>query len=154
MEKKSGNELLKLCFIGTFLLLYGIARSQIYYFDNYSVSDGLAQSKVFAIIQDRNDYLWLGTEGGVSRFNGVNFENFTSEEGLALNGVRSLYEDADGILWMGHTGGGISRFDGKKFHRLNWPDLQIQSDITSKNILKIINNDFCINTICLQWWRR
>ena len=47
-------------------MLAGTGRSQTYYFDNYSVSEGLAQSKVFAIIQDRNEYIWLGTEGGVS----------------------------------------------------------------------------------------
>ncbi len=133
MRKRDRIELLKFCFIGVSLLLAGIARSQIYYFDNYSVSDGLAQSKVFAIIQDRNDYLWLGTEGGVSRFNGVFFENFTSEDSLALNGVRSLYEDAEGILWMGHTGGGISLFNGRAFQRLIMPDIEIKSDITSIN---------------------
>ncbi|MCK4749177.1 MAG: hypothetical protein KAT15_19125, partial [Bacteroidales bacterium] len=119
--------------IGAFLLLRGIAFSQIYYFDNYSVSEGLAQSKVFEIIQDRNDYIWLGTEGGVSRFDGVNFENFTSEDGLALNGVRTLFEDSFGFLWFGHTGGGITRFDGRRFEVFEEAAMLIDSDITSIN---------------------
>ena len=85
-------------FTGAFLFFSVIASGQIYYFDNYSVSKGLAQSKVFAIIQDRNDYVWMGTEGGVSRFDGINFENFTSEDGLALNGVRTILEDSLGFL--------------------------------------------------------
>ncbi len=82
MDQRNSNELLKFWFKGLSLLLVmlpGMARSQIYYFDNYNVSEGLAQSKVFTIIQDRQDYLWLGTEGGISRFNGAYFENFTSE---------------------------------------------------------------------------
>ncbi len=111
------------------MLFCGIVSSQIYYFDNYSVSDGLAQSKVFAIIQDRDDYIWLGTEGGVSRFDGVNFENFTSEEGLALNGVRCIYEDTLGFLWFGHTGGGITRYDGRRF--VTASDSLFSSDITA-----------------------
>ena len=119
--------------IGAFLLLHGIAFSQIYYFDNYSVSDGLAQSKVFAIIQDRNDYIWLGTEGGVSRFNGVNFENFTSEDGLAINGVRCIFEDSRGLLWLGHTGGGITLYDGRQFEVFEEATMLFNSDITSIN---------------------
>ncbi|MFC2116516.1 two-component regulator propeller domain-containing protein [Bacteroidota bacterium] len=118
---------------GAFLLLHSIVSSQIYYFDNYSVSEGLAQSKVFAIIQDRNDYIWLGTEGGVSRFDGVNFENFTSEDGLALNGVRTLFEDSYGSIWLGHTGGGITRFNGKQFEVYEEAKMLIKNDITSIN---------------------
>ena len=86
--------------MGAFRFFTVVASSQIYYFDNYSVSEGLAQSKVFAFIQDRNDYIWMGTEGGVSRFDGINFENFTSEDGLALNGVRTIFEDSLGLLWF------------------------------------------------------
>ena len=118
---------------GAFLFSGGTVPAQTYYFDNYSVSDGLAQSKVFAIIQDRNDYIWLGTEGGVSRFDGLGFENFTSEDGLAINGVRTLFEDSLGVLWFGHTGGGITRFDGRKFEIFREASMFINSDITSIN---------------------
>jgi len=51
-----------------------ILQSQSYYFDNYSVEDGLNSSKVYSLLQDQNDYIWLGTAGGVSRFDGINFE--------------------------------------------------------------------------------
>lgn len=105
-------------------------RSQTYYFDNYSVKDGLAQSKVFTVIQDRNDHIWIGTEGGVSRFDGVNFENFTSEDGISLNGVRNLCEDSHGTIWMGHTGGGVTRFDGEEFERLDFMQILFRSDVT------------------------
>ncbi len=118
-------------FTGAFLFCCGILTAQIYYFDNYSVSEGLSQSKVFAIIQDRNDYIWLGTEGGVSRFDGVNFENFTSEDGLSLNGVRTIFEDSVGLLWLGHTGGGITRYDGRQFEICKGVDSLFNSDITS-----------------------
>ncbi len=118
---------------GAFLLLCALASAQIYYFDNYSVSEGLAQSKVFAIIQDRNDYIWLGTDGGVSRFDGVNFENFTSEDGLAINGVRTIFEDSLGMIWFGHTGGGITRYDGREFEIFSEASMFINSDVTAIN---------------------
>ena len=126
--------------VGAFLIFSTTVLSQIYYFDNYSVKNGLAQSKVFTIIQDRNDHIWLGTEGGVSRFDGVNFYNFTSEDGLALNGIRTLCEDTRGFLWMGHTGGGVTRFNGQEFERLEFIDLLFNSDVTA------IAEDFTGNT--------
>ncbi len=116
---------------GAFLVFCSLSFSQIYYFDNYSVSEGLAQSKVFSIIQDHNDYIWLGTEGGVSRFDGVNFKNFTSEDGLAINGVRTIFEDAAGFIWLGHTGGGITRYDGWNFQVYEEASMLINSDVTS-----------------------
>ncbi|MCK4745463.1 MAG: hypothetical protein KAT15_00430, partial [Bacteroidales bacterium] len=86
------------------------AFGQQLYFDQWSVADGLAQSTVFKIIQDRNDNFWLGTRVGVSRFDGVRFTNFSVADGLADNGVRSICEDRSGNIWFGHSGGGISRY--------------------------------------------
>lgn len=118
---------------GAFLLVCAGITAQIYYFDNYSVSEGLAQSKVFVTIQDRNDYIWLGTEGGVSRFDGKVFENFTSEDGLAINGVRTIFEDTTGTLWLGHTGGGLSRYVDRQFEVIEKADSLIGSTVTSIN---------------------
>ncbi len=100
----------------------------------YSVQQGLAQSKVYAIIQDKNDYVWLGTDGGVSRFDGVLFDNFTTEDGLAINGVQAIIQDNSGTIWFGHKGGGITRYNGKKFERLDSLSQLLKSDITSFSI--------------------
>lgn len=122
----------RILFFALFLIAGTLLRAQTYYFDNYSVADGLAQSSVYAIIQDQNDYIWMGTEGGVTRFDGINFENYTTEDGLALNGVRALFEDSHGNIWMGHTGGGVTRFDGKNFEILPHSDFVLfKSDVTS-----------------------
>jgi ligand-binding sensor domain-containing protein/serine phosphatase RsbU (regulator of sigma subunit) len=128
----TSNFVFKACSVlGAFLFFGSSIIAQIYYFDNYSVKDGLAQSKVFTIVQDGNDHIWLGTEGGVSRFDGVKFENFTSEDGLALNGIRTLCEDSRGAIWMGHTGGGVTRYNGKKFERLDFMKMIFKSDVTA-----------------------
>ncbi len=93
------------------LSVYG----QQFYFDQFTVSDGLAQSTVYSVIQDRNDVYWLGTQAGVSRFDGVQFQNYSPADGLAENGVRAICEDQFGQLWFGHSGGGISVFNGSSF---------------------------------------
>jgi ligand-binding sensor domain-containing protein/serine phosphatase RsbU (regulator of sigma subunit) len=105
--------------------------SQNYFFDNYGVAEGLSQSTVFDILQDYNDYVWMGTRAGVSRFDGIQFINYTMEDGLAENGVRVLFMDARNNIWCGHSGGGISIFDGQKFKVFSEPGTVFSSDITS-----------------------
>lgn len=100
-----------------FLFVFSItANSQRYNFRNYSVGEGLAQSQVYAICEDKNANIWLGTRGGgVSRFDGINFSNYTEENGLAGNYIRCLLKGKNDIIWIG-TDNGLSSYDGQKFH--------------------------------------
>jgi ligand-binding sensor domain-containing protein len=78
---------------------------------------GLPQNTVFSILQTRDGYLWLGTRGGVSRFDGVRFTTFddrgTSQ--LKENEIWALAEGDDGSLWIGTYGGGVSRYKDGRF---------------------------------------
>jgi ligand-binding sensor domain-containing protein/serine phosphatase RsbU (regulator of sigma subunit) len=94
------------------------------------VAEGLAQSTVYDIMQDKNDYLWLGTRAGVSRFNGKEFVNYSLENGMAENGVRVIFRDENDLIWFGHNGGGVSTFDGREFHVFSPPGEIFSSDIT------------------------
>ncbi|OFX21574.1 MAG: hypothetical protein A2041_01310 [Bacteroidetes bacterium GWA2_31_9b] len=97
-------------FYAVFILFTSSVKGQTYYFDYYSVKEGLAQSKVYSVIQENQGYLWIGTESGVSKFDGVTFINYTTEDGLAEGGVKTLFKDSNGSIWMGHKSGGISVF--------------------------------------------
>ena len=79
--------------------------AQTYFFEKYGVEQGLGSSKVYSVMQDRNDWIWLGTESGVSRFNGLNFDSFSARNGMAGGGVYSLAEDSLGRIWFGHLNG-------------------------------------------------
>jgi len=105
--------------------------AQHYFFDNYSIKQGLSVQKVYSLLQDANDYIWLGTANGVSRFDGNKFENFTSQDSLASGGVRSLFEDSSGSIWFGHMNGGVSRFNGRNFGQATFDSLKITGDVTS-----------------------
>lgn len=113
------------------LLFPAVLQAQTYYFDNYGVAEGLSSSKVYTVIQDREDYIWLGTEAGLSRFDGVSFQNFTPENGLAEGGVYSMMQDSRGLIWLGHLDGRLSRYDGEKFEVIPFPSGEIRGDITS-----------------------
>ncbi len=68
----------------------GLAIGQQYSFINYSVEDGLAQTQVFDLESDSDGYIWVGTAGGVSRFDGESFVNFSTENGLIDNTVKKI----------------------------------------------------------------
>ncbi len=121
----------RIIFFYGFLFLTHPATSQSFYFDNYGVQEGLSSSKVYSIIQDTRDYIWLGTESGVSRFNGFEFENFSSANGMADNGVYSLLEDSNGDIWLGHLDGGVTLYDGNSFRILRFDTIEIKGDVTS-----------------------
>ena len=89
--------------------------SQSYYFQQYSVGEGLPQSQVYALHQDRKGYLWLGTHGGgLSRFDGKDFKNYTDREGLLGNNINCIVEDDSSHLWIGSQRG-VDQFDGNSF---------------------------------------
>lgn len=103
--------------IPTLLLLFCLAgtRAQTYFFNNYSVKDGLAQSNVTGVVQDSAGFYWIATGGGVSRFDGQNFINYTTEFGLTDNNVSAIFLDKHQHLWLGHENGTLTKFDGKLF---------------------------------------
>ena len=91
------------------------ANAQQYGFVQYTTEDGLAQSQVRCIAQDAQGFLWFGTLGGVSRFDGHEFVNYALQEGLPDAQVSALLRTQDGGLWLG-TGSGIVRtINGNQF---------------------------------------
>jgi signal transduction histidine kinase/ligand-binding sensor domain-containing protein/CheY-like chemotaxis protein len=98
-----------------------IVRHNKGHWESYALIDGLPDVNVLVIMEDREGYLWFGTEdGGVSRYDGQSFMTFTTENGLAGNNITSILEDREGYLWFGTggwsvEGGGVSRYDGQNF---------------------------------------
>ncbi|MEO1408748.1 MAG: two-component regulator propeller domain-containing protein [Bacteroidota bacterium] len=101
------------------LLVGRLLPAQEYYFRNFSGKDGLAQSQVYDLLEDRRAFIWMGTwGGGLSRYDGSEFRNFTQAQGLRSNYVLSICEDEAGDLWIG-TDQGLCSYDGQQFRA--WP---------------------------------
>jgi ligand-binding sensor domain-containing protein/serine phosphatase RsbU (regulator of sigma subunit) len=103
-----------------FIILPVSLSGQNYYFEQYSSKEGLSASKVYTVIQDANDFIWLGTGSGVTRFDGLRFENFSTSDSLAPGGVKSIFEDSNGRLWLGHIGGGMSIIEENIIRRITF----------------------------------
>ncbi len=82
-----------------------------YIHDAWEVGDALSQNTIQAIVQTRDGYLWIGTRGGLARFDGV---RFTMLPGLENSDIRALLEDQEGSLWVGLFGGGLGCWKDNK----------------------------------------
>jgi len=83
-------------------------------FENIDTEDGLPQDTVDAMLQDRDGFLWFGTQAGLVRHDGYRFELFRGDSdqgpGIGDQFVRALWEDGQRRLWIG-TRGGLFRLD-------------------------------------------
>src|ERR1700722_2297987 len=97
------------------------AYAQRFPFHNLSVDDGLIQSQATCMAQDKMGNLWIGTLGGLSRYDGHTFTNYTVKNGLQSNMISALAVDTSGNIWISGAAG-ISQFNGKKFVNYTIPD--------------------------------
>ena len=77
----------------------------------WAMENGLPQNTVQALAQTNDGFLWLGTEAGLVRFDGVEFQTYDRNSVPALpgNDIRCLLAGPDGALWIG-TGAGLARW--------------------------------------------
>jgi ligand-binding sensor domain-containing protein len=77
-----------------------------------SANSGLPHNEVYALARDGSDNIWMGTWGGLAKFDGSNWTVYnTSNSGLPHNAVRALAIGGSNI-WMGTYYGGVAKFDG------------------------------------------
>jgi ligand-binding sensor domain-containing protein/signal transduction histidine kinase len=107
--------------------------SQNIRFEQFSLEEGLSQSVVNVISQDRMGFLWVGTEDGLNRYNGYSFKVYKPDAenpfSLSDRWITSLAEDPQGYLWVGTRLGGLNRYDPSsgKFARFIHDDKDPQS---------------------------
>jgi len=92
------------------------ASPEQYLYDVWQHGEGLPQISVFALAQDDDGYLWLGTLEGVVRFDGLGFTVFnrSNTPQLGSNIINAIAADRDGSLWIG-TREGLARWQDGRF---------------------------------------
>ncbi|MBI9107312.1 MAG: response regulator [Spirochaetales bacterium] len=79
-----------------------------------STEDGLPNPSVSSILQDNNEYLWFGTQGGLARYDGFGFQIFNQDpfnkNSLSHNLIQTMMLDTNGSIWLG-TYDGLNQFD-------------------------------------------
>jgi diguanylate cyclase (GGDEF)-like protein len=91
-----------------------VAAQGRYVYRSYGADQGLSNVGVLRLVQDRDGFIWAGTEDGLYRYDGYRFDGFGLKEGLLSTSIDALFEDPSGVLWVG-THAGLSRRDGQRF---------------------------------------
>lgn len=98
-----------------FLAFCGKDFSQSISFGHFSVQEGLSDSFVNCLLQDRTGFIWFGTDDGLNRFDGYEikvYRNHLNDEfSISENIIWALWEDHSGNLWIGTKSGGLNKYD-------------------------------------------
>jgi ligand-binding sensor domain-containing protein len=119
------NTLIRLIIIGM-SFVSGMVNAQSYTYRHYTIFDGLPQNQVMSLLIDDVGFLWVGTKGGLSRFDGKNFKQFYFESNDQY--VRSLFIYDDKVAF--HTTRAIFIQQDNHFVKVLTTDAQIANVIT------------------------
>jgi hypothetical protein len=83
---------------------------------HFTVENGLPSNNVYSVYRDSRGYIWIATDKGVARYNGIKFELFSTSNGLPDNDVFFFQEDNYGRLWLGSFNGELCYYRDGIFH--------------------------------------
>lgn len=114
------------------------------FFQRFTSEQGLSQNSIYAILQDKQGFMWFGTDEGLNRFDGYNFKVYknipTNKNSIASNKIYALFEDKKGELWIG-TRQGLSKFDATRTNVTNYRHDSQNPKSLSNDIVKAIFQD-------------
>ena len=112
----------------------------------YTSAEGLANSHVHDIFQDSKGFIWISTENGLSKFDGMKFltarYDRSKSDPIASNIARTVFEDSSGTLWIG-TSAGLQIFDRlyNTFTKINLEDWSVpDSDQHITSVIETFRN--------------
>ena len=115
-----------------FVLFGQTIQANSFKFKIFNSTNGFPQSSIRAIAEDKTGFLWLGTEGGLIRYDGINTTVFRNDPAdttsLPENVIDSLLVDKRNRLWVGTVGNGLSLFDAKT-NQFRSFDIKVTGDV-------------------------
>lgn len=89
----------------------------------YNEQNGLPTGEANVVIQTSDGYIWIGSYGGLIRYDGTNFVNYSIEEnGITSSSIRSLFEDSAGRLFIGTNDAGVFVYENNEFIKIKGPE--------------------------------
>ncbi len=115
------------------LSLAAYAADEPYVVAVYNESNGLPTGEANVVTQSSDGYIWIGSYGGLIRYDGTHFRNYSAEGAIESSSIRSIFEDSKGRLWIGTNDAGVYLMENDEF-----------THITAES-----SNDFlCIRGFC------
>ena len=124
-------------------------------FDHYSIENGLSQSVVLDIVQDKNGFLWFATQDGLNRFDGYEFKVFKNirndSTSISDNWINAIAVGKNNCLWLATESGGVCRFDLKTQTSENFKAVKGKEAFLQNNIIRDILEDKKGNLWVATW---
>lgn len=116
------------------LLLAGGGRAETPVFQHFGVAEGLPSESIYALAQDHDGELWVGSGDGLARFDGSEWQIYRHHpqqpDSLPANLVQALHVDSQNRLWIGLEGGGLVQLDDERERLRRWHPEQLgQADV-------------------------
>ncbi len=108
--------------ISAVVLFVGTVAGQVPFFKQYYLLKKNEPVQINVILQDRTGYVWLGTNRGLFRFDGLDYRRFTRSDSLPDESITSLALDSAGRVWFGCQNGKIAYFDKDAVVKFNPPE--------------------------------
>lgn len=126
------------------LVLFNLNGQNNLRFENYNIEDGLPHNRTHFVYQDTVGWIWIGSEGGISRFDGTSFKTYltgnSSEEG-PLSRTSCVWEDTDSRLWFGSLDNGLFLYNRSMERFDNFKSNDTCSNCISSNQVLSITSD-------------
>ncbi|MBO5501689.1 MAG: hypothetical protein J6A48_06665, partial [Clostridia bacterium] len=84
----------------------------------YNERNGLPTGEANVVYQTSDHYVWIGSYGGLVRYDGSNFRNFSQEGLIPSSSIRAIMEDREGRLWVGTNDAGLFVLENSAFTRV------------------------------------
>ncbi len=131
-------------FYTIFIVFAAVFSVQAQKFDRITLDDGLSQSNINCFAQDRIGFLWIGTNGGLNRYDGSEFKVFLHDlnDSLSIsnNVINTIFEDEDGLLWIG-TQNGLNIYNRRSNKFTIYRSEKNNSNSISSNVITAIVED-------------
>lgn len=88
----------------------------------FNKMQGLLHDQIRALAQDSIGNIWIGTDNGLSRYDGKHYYHYTSNQGLANNLINYLFIDSKKNIWISTYEEGVTKFDGTSFTKISSQD--------------------------------
>jgi len=135
-----------------FLFLFivqAFANDDRYFFENIGLNEGLSNSTVISIVQDKDGLIWFATFDGLNKFDGYALKVYRHEEGndnsLLSNSTRQLFIDKESTLWIG-SNDGLSKYVHEKDFFENYTNTIDQDKLKINTMIDFKNNSLLLGT--------
>lgn len=112
-------------------------------FEHVSVEQGLSQSSVHTIAQDKLGFLWMGTDAGLNRYDGFRFQTFhpdNSPRSLAGDWIERIVADRHGYLWIAARNAGLTLLDPESLAMVQIPISTLPGALPARTVTAILQD--------------